>query len=150
MRADPHTDIRDDLADRIVTEARGWLGVPWRHQGRSRSGVDCVGLIVQVARALQLSEYDSTAYSRRPEGQGFVQHFRDHLTAIPIPEAQPGDVLLFADLAYPCHCGLRTTLRGVPHLLHAHALRRKVIEEPFAGEWPDKARFAFRFPQSES
>lgn len=143
-------DKQGDLADRIVTEARGWLGVPWRHQGRSRGGVDCVGLLVAVARALDLPHHDSTAYSRRPEGHGFVQHFRDHLTSISIPDAQPGDVLLFAEPAYPCHCGLRTTLRGVPHLLHAHALRRRVIEEPYAGEWPDKARFAFRFPQPES
>ncbi len=142
--------MRDDLAERIVTEARGWLGVRWRHQGRSRTGIDCVGLIVEVARALELSEYDSTAYGRRPEGQGFVHHFRDRMTAIAIPEARPGDVLLFADHAYPCHCGIRTDLRGAAHLLHAHALRRKVIEEPYAGEWAQKARFAFRFTIREA
>jgi aryl-alcohol dehydrogenase-like predicted oxidoreductase len=34
---------------------------------------------------------------------------------------------------------------GVPHLLHADALRRKVIEEPYAGEWSLKVKLAFRF-----
>ena len=38
--------------------------------------------------------------------------------------------------------------RHLPHLLHAHALRRKVIEEPYAGEWPAKIKFAFRFRTS--
>jgi cell wall-associated NlpC family hydrolase len=34
----------------IVSAARSWLGVPWRHQGRTRQGVDCAGLVVLVGR----------------------------------------------------------------------------------------------------
>ena len=41
--------------------------------------------------------------------------------------------------------GILTERLGVAHLLHAHALRRQVIEEPYAGEWPMKVKFAFRF-----
>lgn len=134
----------------VVAEARGWLGVPWRHQGRSRSGIDCVGLVVCVAHALHLSDYDSTGYSRRAQGQGFVEHFRSNMDGVAIPVAQPGDVLVFADQAYPCHCGFLTERLGHPHLLHAHATRRQVIEEPYAGEWPAKIKFAFRFRQSGS
>jgi cell wall-associated NlpC family hydrolase len=132
----------------IVAAARSWLGVPWRHQGRTRQGVDCAGLVVLVGRELGLADYDTHAYSRRPEGQGFVQHFRAAMDGIPLPEARLGDVLVFADTAYPCHCGFLTEKLGQPHLLHAHALRRKVIEEPYAGEWPAKVKFAFRFRTS--
>ena len=132
-------------SERIIAEARGWLGVPWRHQGRTRRGVDCVGLVVCVARGLDLSDYDSTGYGRRAQGQGFVEHFRSNMDAVPIPDAGPGDVLVFADHAYPCHCGFLTERLGHPHLLHAHATRRKVIEEPYAGEWPARVKFAFRF-----
>jgi cell wall-associated NlpC family hydrolase len=131
--------------ERIVAEARGWLGVPWRHQGRSRAGIDCVGLVVRVARALGLSDYDHTAYGRRAQGQGFVEHFRANMDGVAIPEAGPGDVLVFADQAYPCHCGFLSARLGHAHLIHAHALRRKVIEEPYAGEWLAKVKFAFRF-----
>jgi len=134
-----------DLADAIVAEARTWLGVPWRHQGRSRAGVDCAGLVVLVARALELADHDSTAYGRRAQGQGFVEHFRGHMDGITVTQARPGDVLVFADQAYPCHCGFLTERLGRPHLLHAHATRRQVIEEPYAGEWPAKIKFAFRF-----
>lgn len=136
--------------ERIIAEARSWLGVPWRHQGRTRSGIDCVGLVVCVARALRLSDYDSTGYSRRAQGQGFVEHFRSNMDGVAIPDARSGDVLVFADQAYPCHCGFLTQRLGHPHLLHAHATRRKVIEEPYAGEWPIKVKFAFRFRQSGS
>lgn len=131
--------------DAIVAAARSWLGVPWRHQGRTRQGVDCAGLVVLVGRELRLADYDMHAYGRRPEGQGFVQHFRAAMDGIPLPEAGPGDVLVFADIAYPCHCGFLTEKHEVPHLLHAHALRRKVIEEPYASEWPLKVKLAFRF-----
>ena len=134
-----------DLADVIVAEARTWLGVPWRHQGRSRAGVDCAGLVVLVARALELADHDSTAYGRRAQGQGFVEHFRAHMDGVAITQARPGDVLVFADQAYPCHCGFLTERLERPHLLHAHATRRRVIEEPYAGEWPAKIKFAFRF-----
>ena len=40
-------------SDEVVREARTWVGVPFRHQGRSRSGVDCGGIIVVVLRELR-------------------------------------------------------------------------------------------------
>lgn len=128
----------------VVATARSWLGVPWRHQGRTRQGIDCAGLVVLVGRTLGLCDYDTSAYGRRPAGQGFVQHFRAAMDGIPLPKIGPGDVLVFADAAYPCHCGFLTTKHEQNHLLHAHALRRKVIEEPYAGEWPLKVKLASR------
>lgn len=132
-------------ADRLVAQARSYLGVPWRHQGRTRAGIDCAGLIVLVARDLGLADYDSTAYGRRAQGQGFVEHFRSQMEGVAVSEARSSDVLVFADQAYPCHCGFLTERLDTPHLLHAHALRRQVIEEPYAGEWRAKVKFAFRF-----
>jgi cell wall-associated NlpC family hydrolase len=129
----------------VVIEARRWLGVPWRHQGRTRAGVDCAGLVVMVAHALGLSRYDFRGYGRRAHGQAFVEHFQASMDPLRVAEAQPGDVLVFADQAYPCHCGFLTEKFEQPHLLHAHVTRRKVIEEPYIGEWPEKVKFAFRF-----
>ena len=129
----------------VVVEARRWLGVPWRHQGRSRAGIDCAGLVVMVARALGISSYDYTSYGRRAHGQAFVHHFADNMDPLRVAEAEAGDVLVFADQAYPCHCGFLTEKWEQAHLLHAHATRRKVIEEPYIGEWPARVRFAFRF-----
>ena len=56
----------------IVAAARGWLGVPWRHQGRSRAGVDCVGLVVVVCRSLGLSDHDSTVCGSDSDPTRFV------------------------------------------------------------------------------
>lgn len=58
----------------VVAEARRWLDVRWEHQGRSAHGLDCVGLVVMVCRALGLSAYDLAAYPREPVASSFVQH----------------------------------------------------------------------------
>ncbi len=131
--------------EEIVAAARGYLGVPWRHQGRTRAGLDCVGLIVMVARDLGLSDYDSTAYGRRAQGHAFIEPFRRNMDGVPLHGVRPGDVLLFADAAYPCHCGIVSERHELPHLIHAYALRRQVVEEPYAGEWTAKVKFCFRF-----
>lgn len=141
MRRDPLTP------DLLITEARRWLGTPFRHQGRSAGGLDCVGLLIMIARGLSLPHHDVTGYTRRAEGMGFLDHFHAHLVEITPSDLRTGDVPVFVETAYPCHTGLMATQHGVPHLIHAHALRGRVIEEPFAGEWAEKLRFAFRFPQ---
>ena len=48
--------------DAIIAAARAWLGVPWRHQGRTRQGVDCAGLVVLVGREFGLAAYDTFAF----------------------------------------------------------------------------------------
>ena len=107
--------------------------------------MDCVGLLVLVARALQHPHQDVTGYTRRATGMGFLRHFRDHLDEIAPANALEGDVLVFVESVYPCHTGILSQKDGCAHLIHAHALRGRVLEEPFIGEWPAKLRFAFRF-----
>ena len=131
----------------IVGEARRWRGTPWRHLGRTDTGLDCVGLLIVVARAIcPLAHEGPPAYPRRPDGT-FLDHFAAAFDGIPMADAVPGDILVFAEGVHPCHCGIRTTLRGAPAVVHAHARRRIVLEEPI-----DQARsvigrpiHAFRF-----
>lgn len=132
--------------DAIQTEARRWLGTPFRHQGRSAEGLDCVGLLIMIARAFELPHGNVTGYTRRAKGMGFLEHFHAHLTEIAPATIAPGDVLVFVEALYPCHTGILSERQTVPHLIHAHGLRGRVIEEPYLGEWPGKLRFAFRFP----
>ena len=45
------------LAERVVAEARGWIGTPYRHQAAVRgAGCDCLGLVRGVWRALYGAE----------------------------------------------------------------------------------------------
>jgi len=131
----------------IVDAARSWVGVPFLHQGRNRHGVDCVGLAVVVMSELGLGSYDFTGYARRPESRDFLQHMlAGGGIRIPLDAARPGDVIAFRDSITPCHLAIVSEKSAVLHLIHAHALRRRVVEEPYAHEWLNKRLAAFQMP----
>ena len=51
----------------LINELRTWIGVPFRHQGRTRNGVDCGGLLVKAVSNINLLEpEDMRGYGRLP------------------------------------------------------------------------------------
>lgn len=128
----------------VVDEARKWIGTPWRHHGRNKFGIDCVGLGVVVVRALNITQYDSLDYGRTPT-PGLLDHLRHVADEIPIADIEPGDFITIQDSAYPFHVAFVSEKYGVPHIIHAHARRRTVVEEPYVNEWPGLTTHAFRF-----
>ena len=68
------------------------------------------------------------------------------MPAVDLAAARPGEVVVLADQVYPCHCGILSERFGARYLIHSSARYRKVAESPYAGEWEQKARFAFAFP----
>ena len=132
----------------VVAEARSWLGVRWLHQGRNRHGIDCVGLVVVVRRALDLDNHDLAGYPREPNGTFLSYFFNAGGIRVPIPQALPGDLLLFRDAVWPCHVAIVTQRDGdLMHMIHAHTTRRKVLEEPVLHEWKTKWVAAMRMPE---
>jgi hypothetical protein len=80
-------------AQDFVAAARSLVGTPWRHRGRGRRGIDCVGLVVVSARAAGLKLDDATHYGRYP----WDDRLRKELQANfgdPVAEPQVGDVAL--------------------------------------------------------
>lgn len=127
--------------DDVVAAARGWLGTPWHHQGRLKGvGVDCVGLVIGVARELDLSIFDVTGYHHRPALGAVEQGCRAQM--LPVDPATPGDVLLFEVGGQPQHLGFLTDV-GV---LHALAPMRRVVEHRLDEEWTRRIVAAFRLP----
>lgn len=131
--------------DEVVELARSWLGVPWRHQGRNKLGIDCAGLVLLVAKEAAFFELEVGGYARSPDKQRFVNYFLEYMEQVPLLELKKGDVVLFRDRVSPTHCGIISEKHGVQHLIHAHALRKKVLEEPLQGEWSALWTHGFRF-----
>jgi cell wall-associated NlpC family hydrolase len=130
----------------IQEQARKYLGIPWRHQGRNPDvGIDCAGLVVLIAKDLGLSNYDAVNYHRNPMNDAFIRHFADNMEKRRIVDRKMGDVVLFKDKMFSCHSGIVTFKNGQEHLLHAYAKRKQVIEEPFTEEWRKKISYCFRF-----
>jgi cell wall-associated NlpC family hydrolase len=132
----------------IVYCAETLLGVTFRHQGRNPSvGLDCVGLAVTVAKMVGLDPYDTSSYSRRPDGSKFLEHFsRAGCKRKPILEAKPGDLIIFKESSYPCHVAI---LGYDDFMIHSFILRRKVVREKLAGIWLPKRVTCFEYPTVE-
>jgi cell wall-associated NlpC family hydrolase len=132
------------LASDFVAAARKYEGTRWHHLGRSKDGVDCVGLLLLAAEDAGMPHEHPPAYPRGQRGYDLVKACEQMGRRIAINQAQDGDILIFTDGLFPCHVGIRSTKFGVPHVIHAHALRRVVNEEPLSHDLYDQLRFAIR------
>lgn len=116
----------------IVAAARALLGVRWRHQGRAaETGLDCVGLCLIALKSAGIHIPHIPDYPRRHDGSLLRSALQQHLSQIPIRNFEEGDIGLFAESGVPIHVGVLSRTGGGT-VIHAHARRRKVIEEPLA------------------
>jgi hypothetical protein len=143
------TTIDVATAEGFVAAARSYVGVPWRHLGRARTGVDCIGLVLLAARDVGCELPDPAPYAREPQGTRLLDGIHAHATRI--ADAAPGDVLLFRMGLYGGHVGIASVhpAWGVPACLHAYALRRQVVEQPMDAELRAALLGAFRLPALE-
>ncbi len=135
----------------IVRKARECLGTRYHHQGRVRGvGMDCVGLIVYVAKELGLFDYDDRAnYSRIARGGVLCQEMARFMPKWVSPEdAKIGDVLVFwiSDRTRrPQHMGIKTDYG----LIHTYSDVGRVVEHVLDERWTRRIVRAHRYPGVE-
>jgi NlpC/P60 family putative phage cell wall peptidase len=136
----------------IVSEARRWIGTPYRHQASVRgAGADCLGLVRGVWRALHGDEPEAVPpYSMdwsEPQGEErlWAAALR-HLT--PVGTASPGDVLLFRMRAGAVakHLGILSDGGAHPRFVHAYN-GHGVIESTLTLPWARRVVARFSFPE---
>jgi len=131
----------------VIAAARAWLGVRWQHQGRSRAGVDCAGLVIAVAQGLGLTEFDTADYARHPDGVTLAATCEAQMRRIKRDAMQPGDVVLMRFDGHPQHLAL---LAGYPlgglSVVHAYAPARKVVEHRLDSVWRAHIVRAYSLP----
>lgn len=139
----------------IVEEARTWLGVPWRHQGRDRNYIDCAGLMERVGNDLGLVNYiGPTDYRRESQGLRFIRHFPlAGCKEKSLDKIQDGDIIIFRIkvAVYARHCGIKSTKDGRPSFIHSYGKPgwKKVIETPLEGLWLKELVTCFEYPNVE-
>jgi hypothetical protein len=109
----------------LAASAREYLGVPFLHQGRSRRGVDCVGLIILAARDLGYDTRDRTDYHVRLIENQLLNGVLDHCDPIQAPAI--GCIALFELPNHQQHIAIVTNLDPV-YIIHAYAPVKKVCE----------------------
>jgi cell wall-associated NlpC family hydrolase len=139
----------------VVRMARHWLDVPFAHQGRSRAGVDCLGLLVMVSAALQLefngkpaSSLDDSHYSHRPNTVHLWRGLKNALQIVPKNQMQMADILLLNIEDRPQHLAIVSDYPQPDHdaMIHAYAPARKVVEHRLCAEWQQQIAAVFRLP----
>lgn len=132
--------------DAIVSEARTWLHTPWQHQCRLKGvGVDCVGLIIGVARevgALPI-DYDVRNYARNPLRDSLRAECATRMVTLRPAEAREGDVLLLSFTNWPGHLALLTDPN---HIIHAHMPNGRVVEHIMNNWWRRHVVGAYQIP----
>lgn len=139
--------------ERIVAEARAWIGTPYLHQASCRgAGTDCLGLVRGVWRALLGPEpAEIPAYTQdwaEPSGEEvLLKAGLRHLRQKPRTEAAPGDVLLFRmrDAAVAKHLGIAASVGPEARFIHAYS-GHGVVESPLSGPWERRIAARFAFP----
>ena len=132
--------------DDIVTEAKKWVGVEFRHCGRNKYGVDCIGLVIKVAHGLNLSEYDTNSYARRPNVAEFLRGFKSHMDAVPKSQMAHGDVLLTKAVRFPVHCGiLEVDEYGQKWFIHSSEPIGQVVREALSEQRMNDIIHVFRY-----
>jgi cell wall-associated NlpC family hydrolase len=108
------------------------LDTPFHHQGRLKGvGVDCIGLVMGVARELGISDFEARDYSMRPNPKVLMGHVGREL--IKISELKEGCILLFNIVSEPQHFGLYSKSTGT--IIHSYSVIGRVVEEPFDAIW---------------
>lgn len=100
---------------KLVQAARRYMGTPWRHCGRSATGMDCAGLPWLAYADCGVALPDRRRYGREPFKSGLMDGLIDALGASVWSGAkgacarstlQVGDVVLLSPESLPRHIGI--------------------------------------------
>jgi len=136
--------ISDMCRSKIFLTARRCIGSPFRHQGRHPEyGLDCIGLIVYVARELGLSHFDVTEYKRIPAPEAISRYAA--MAAYPEKprsEMVPGDIVILRFGRYLEHAAILSD-RGIIHACEKYG---GVVEHRLDRDWRARIILAYSFP----
>lgn len=134
----------------IVSEARAWIGTPYRHQASVKGvGCDCLGLVRGVWRACigkepELPPPYAADWAEARGEEALADAALRHLIPVAVDQFKAGDVLLFRWRAgyVAKHVAIAT---GDGSMIHAHD-GAAVCEVRLAPWWRRRIAYAFAFP----
>lgn len=109
-------------------------------------GVDCIGLVHEVARALGYAQdVIIPPYARQTTQNMMMRLCDEHLVRVAYPDV--GSVVLMRFTAEPQHMGLLGDyLGGGFSFIHSYALMRKVVEHRLDEVWNSRIVACYDFP----
>jgi len=132
------------LGQRIVEAARTFCGCPFHHQGRVKEGMDCIGLLVCIAKKLELPYCDVNTYNRYPVKGVLDCGLAKSVKEIPIEDARDGDILTFWISRVTKHAQ-HVAIKSDKGMIHTYSAVGKVVESTLDSRWTHRLCAAYRF-----
>lgn len=132
----------------VVAEARLWMGTPFVHQGRVKGvGVDCIGLVIGVGRALGIfpSDYERSGYGRTPFDGTLEREIAERFSESLVEHDRDGTVALIRFDGEPQHVALITCSGNLIHC-HARIGKGRVVEHRYADVWRARTTAVYELP----
>jgi len=117
----------DPIRSAIVAEVRSLIGVPFLHKGRTRNGIDCVGVIKAAIEAGLGPQPDFDDYPLVPASVAVFAALSDRADRVLKENALPGDIVVMTVDGKSAHVGIQTD-RGV---VHATRITKRVTEDRY-------------------
>jgi len=125
-----------DERQALIAAARSFLSVPFRHQGRTVQGIDCIGLLVLSFAVIGKPLSNRIDYGRTPSNAKLEVSLVEHFGPAIAGEPEPGDVVSMRWGGEVCHVGIVTPHpdRGIG-LIHCYLSSQRVIEHGIDSIW---------------
>lgn len=130
----------------ICEYSKKFLGVPFRHQGRTEFGLDCAGLIVKIAKDCKLYEkelVDIKGYAKVPDGESLRNALlKGTAKEKAFSEIKEADIILMSFMREPQHLALYL---GNGKIIHAYQGAGKVVIHDLDSKWSNRIVSVFQF-----
>ena len=129
-------------------EAHKYIGVPFRHRGRTDKGLDCVGLVILAAKDCGYDKYEEFAYGSEPPSGVLCAVLAEHFGEPVDGEPQVNDVVLLRlhKGRNPTHVGIITTHPNGLGIIHTHSRTHRVVYQRITPKMKRLLASVYRWP----
>ena len=130
-------------------EAHKYIGVPFKHQGRTDRGLDCVGLVILAARDCGYDRYKEFAYGKEPDSKILLNVLREHFGQPVDRPPKVNDVLLarLHTSGMATHVGIVTTHPHGLGVIHAYGTIERVTYQLLTPKMINKIVGVYQWPE---
>ena len=125
----------------FIAKAREYVGVKYKHMGRTEKGLDCIGLFARVAMDFGLPVKDNDTYTKSPDSIEMEKGLLEHMEPVRKDQLFPGAIIWIRFLRYPQHVAL-VTENGT--IIHAYERAGGVVEHNLTRPWIRRISKAYK------